>query len=158
MMHNRIICRLAESAQPIRGLIHPAEGNTVNASRLRGHAVEAAAKSIVLRIGMGRKRRQYVLAVVCGHRRVNLNAVAECYAGTDVHFADDTTAFRLTGCVSGAVMPVSFNNELLVIGDHELLDQELLWFNSGRLDHSIALPPVKWQKLANPRMENIAEG
>jgi hypothetical protein len=38
----------------------------------------------------------------------------------------------------------------------ELLAQPRIWFNSGRLDHSVGLSLPHWIALARPRMERIA--
>lgn len=155
-VHERFMRRLALSGVPAISLHHEPEGNTVLASRVRGHALAAAAKSIVARVKLGRKDRLYVIAVVCGHRRVDLAALARCLGGADARFADGAVAQELTGCVSGSVMPLAAAQDLPVVADMELLAQPRIWFNSGRLDHSVGLSLPHWIALARPRMERIA--
>ena len=157
LSHERLMHRLSRSRVLVVALSHAPEGNTVAASVLRGHRIEDAAKSIVVRVGLGKKSRQYVLAVICGHRRVDLARVAESFGGREARFADADTARALTGCVSGCVMPLSSNEALPVIADFELLTRPMLWFNSGRLDHSIGLYPREWLALAAPRIDRITE-
>lgn len=155
--HAYLMRRLGRSRVPVSAIVHPPEGNTVLASALRGHRIEDAAKSIVVRVKLSRKARQYVLAVVCGHRRVDLPRVAQSFGGIDARFADVATALELTGCVSGCVMPLSSNEALPVIADVEVLNRPMLWFNSGRLDHSVGLKTRDWLALAAPRIGVIAE-
>ena len=155
--HFLLMHRLARSHFEIDMLSHQPQGNTVLASDLRGHSLADAIKTIVVRVKITRKKRRYVLAVVCGHRRVNLDKVARCFGGVDARFADPATAFALTGCVSGSVMPLCLHDEVPVIADFEVLERATLWFNSGRLDHSVGLRTADWVALARPRLEAIAE-
>ena len=155
--HVRFMRRLATIGVPAISLFHEPEGNTVLASQMRGHTTNAAAKSIVVRVKLGKKARRYVLAVVCGHRRVDLLAVARCFGGLEARFAERAVAAELTGCVSGSVMPLSFNGDLSVVADFELLEQPRLYFNTGRLDHSVGMSVGHWLALAAPRIEHIAD-
>jgi Ala-tRNA(Pro) deacylase len=155
-VHERFMRRLAAAGVPAISIDHEPEGNTARASRVRGHALAAAAKSIVARVKLGRRDRIYVIAVVCGHRRVDLPALARCLGGADARFADSAVAQELTGCVSGSVMPLAAAQDLPVVADMELLAQPRIWFNSGRLDHSVGLSLPYWIALARPRMERIA--
>jgi len=155
--HIRFMRRIAMVRAPAISLFHKPEGNTVLASRVRGHTTSAAAKSIVVRVKLGKKSRRYVLAVVCGHRRVDLAAVARCFGGLEGRFAERDVAAELTGCVSGSIMPLSFHQDLSVVADVELLGQPCLYFNTGRLDHSVGMSVGLWLALAAPRIEHIAD-
>ncbi|MCA3560010.1 MAG: YbaK/prolyl-tRNA synthetase associated domain-containing protein [Aestuariivirga sp.] len=155
--HRNLMSRLRRTRIPVQTLSHSAEGNTVRASEIRRHRIEDAAKSIVVRVKLGRKDRLYAIAIVCGHQRVDLVRVARCFGGIEARFADQKTTETLTRCVSGCVMPIAQNAELLTVADYGLLDRPLLWFNSGRLDHSVALRPQDWLALAAPYLDHIAE-
>lgn len=136
---------------------HLPEGNTVKASILRGHTLESAAKTIVVRVKITKKKRKYVLAVVQGNQRVDLNAVAFHFGGIEGNFADERTALEMSGCASGSVMPISFRPDVAVIADYSLLSQPEIFFNSGRLDHSVSIAPRHWLSLAMPHLGNINE-
>ncbi len=155
--HRDLMSRLARIRIPVQTLSHVAEGNTVRASEIRRHLLEDAAKSMVVRVKLSRRERLYAIAVVCGHQRVDLGQVARCFGGIEARFADQKTAESLTRCASGCVMPIAQNAELHTIADHSLLERPLLWFNSGRLNHSIALRPQDWLALAAPHIDHIAE-
>ncbi|QMU80471.1 YbaK/prolyl-tRNA synthetase associated domain-containing protein [Streptacidiphilus sp. PB12-B1b] len=139
-----------------RLLEHPPEGRTDTASRLRGHPLHQAAKSLVIRVALGGRTSRYVLAVVQGDRRVDLDAVRDCVGGTRAGMADRATAERLTGCVSGSIIPFSFDPALTLIADRDLLEQEEIYFNAARLDLSVALPVPAYREIAAPLSARVA--
>jgi len=135
---------------------HPPEGRTDVVSELRGHPLEQAAKCIVVRTKVTRKDSAYVLAVVPGHRRVDLDRVREHREARNASFADSPTAERLSRSVSGAIMPFAFDPALELLVDPDLLAQEVIYFNAGSLDRSIALKTTDYVRLAQPVVKRIA--
>lgn len=133
-------------------------GETRRASELRDHPIEHAAKSLVLCICGDDEWDivSYVLAVVCGHRLVDLAAVAELSGGRTAYLAETYVAERLTGCVSGSITPFSFDDGLTIVVDQELLDQPEMIFNAGRLDKSLSIHPNDYLAVAGPRIACIA--
>ncbi|MFF7990398.1 YbaK/EbsC family protein [Kitasatospora xanthocidica] len=156
--YSRLLDLLATTPTAYRTICHEPEGNTALASELRGHPLEQAAKSIVVRAkrtkqdGGGR----YALAVVPGDRRVDLDAVGRALGSSRVGFADRTTAERLSGCVSGSIIPFSFHPDLELLVDHDLLAHSHLYFNAARLDRSIELRTAVYRTLAQPQVLAIA--
>jgi len=135
---------------------HAPEGRTEIVSPIRGNALKEAAKCIVMMVKIGKKVTKYVLGVVHGDRRVDLNAVKKLMSGTYISFASEEIAERLAGSVAGTILPFSFNPELELIVDPALLENETLYFNAARLDLSIALKTSDYVALAKPRLETIA--
>ncbi len=136
---------------------HAPEGRTELASALRGHPLRQAAKCLVIRVGMGKKRRRYVLAVVPGDRRVDLERVRDLYQGSDAAFAVRDVAERLAGSVSGSIMPFAFAAAMDLLVDPDLLRHEEIFFNAARLDRSVALRTEDYLELAVPRIAAVAE-
>ncbi|MEU3723510.1 YbaK/EbsC family protein [Streptomyces sp. NPDC031705] len=153
----RLLGLLADGGADYRLLRHAPEGRTERASLIRGHRLEQAAKCLVIRVALGRKQRRYVIAVVPGHCRVDLEAVRAEYGGTNASFAVRQVAEELTGCVSGSIMPVSFDPSVEVVVDPALLEHEEIWFNAGRLDESVALRTSSYLALVRPRAARISE-
>ena len=56
----------------------------------------------------------------------------------------------------GAVPPFSLNPALAIVVDEDLLANETLFFNAGRLDRSMELDSKDWQAIAKPRIAKIA--
>jgi len=107
-------------------------------------------------VKVGKKVTRYVLAVVPGDMRVDLNAVKALLGGTYISFASTEIAERLAGSVTGTVLPFAFNAELELIVDPRLLENDELYFNAARLDRSLALNTRDYTALAKPRVERIA--
>ncbi|MEU6220855.1 YbaK/EbsC family protein [Streptomyces sp. NPDC047022] len=135
---------------------HPPEGRTDVASRLRRHPLEQAAKSIVVRVATGKRSRRYVLAVVPGDHRVDLDALAQRYGGREASFAAREVAERLAGSISGSITPFAFSPELDLLVDEGLLVHDEIYFNAGRLDLSVALCVADYVALARPTVAPIA--
>ncbi|MEV6835795.1 YbaK/EbsC family protein [Streptomyces sp. NPDC051133] len=141
-----------------RFIAHAPQGRTDLASSLRGHGLRQAAKSIVLRVAYGKRKRRYVLAVVAGDRRVDLAAVADLMGGTEASFAVRDVAEELTGSVSGSIAPFALcSTELEVLVDEELTTLDTIYFNTGRLDMSVELAVSDYLELARPAVAAIAQ-
>src|SRR5450756_2674483 len=97
--YEQLIAFLAQHEVPYRLINHAPEGRTEVVSPMRGNALSQAAKCIVLMVKIGKKVTKYVLAVVPGDARVDLNAVKALMSGTYVAFASPDIAERLAGSV-----------------------------------------------------------
>ena len=135
---------------------HAPEGRTEIVSPLRGHAAEHAAKCMVVMVKIGKKRTTYVLAVVPGTAKVDLDAIKQLLGGTYVSFASSNIAEELAGSVVGTVLPFSFDERLVLIADPDLMRSPKIYFNAARLDRSVELDPQDYVRIACPRMERIA--
>jgi len=155
--YTQLITFLDQHGAQYRLIDHPPEGRTELVSPLRGNALSQAAKCMVVMVKIGKKVTKYVLGVVPGDVRLDLNAVKALMHGTYVSFASSDIAERLAGSVAGTILPFSFNPELELIVDPSLLENEELYFNAARLDRSMALQKTDYVALAKPRLERIAE-
>jgi Ala-tRNA(Pro) deacylase len=111
---------------------------------------------MVVMVKVGRKSTRYVLAVVPGNKRVDFRALKDLLNGTYISFASAEIAEQLTGCVSGTILPISFNPDLELIVDPSVLENDELYFNAARLDRSMVLKARDYADLVRPRVERIA--
>jgi Ala-tRNA(Pro) deacylase len=155
--YTQLVTFLDEHGAQYRLIDHEPEGRTEIISPIRGNALEQAAKCIILMVKIGKKVTKYVLAVVPGNARVDLNAVKALLGGTYISFASQDIAERLAGSVAGTVLPFTFNPELELIVDPSLLENAELYFNAARLDRSMVLKTSDYAALAKPRLEKIAQ-
>lgn len=155
--YDKLIKFLDENQARYRVIEHAPEGRTDIVSPMRGHPVAQAAKCIILMVKIGKKVTKYVLAVVPGDARVDMNAIKTLLGGTYISFANQEIAEQLAGSVAGTVLPFAFNPELNLIVDPVLLDNEEIFFNAARLDRSLALNAKDYARLANARLESIAQ-
>ena len=155
--YDKLVALLDKNGIAYRLIDHEAEGQTERVSALRGHAPAAAAKCIMLIVKIGKKITRFVLAVVPGDRRVDLQRVRALFAGsTYVGFAATDIAERLAGSVAGTVLPFAMHPDVILIADPELQKHPELFFNAARLDRSMALRTPDYLALAKPRLEAIA--
>ncbi|ATL25372.1 YbaK/EbsC family protein [Streptomyces formicae] len=155
--YTKLVGLLDERGATYRVIEHEAEGATEAVSALRGNTLEQAAKCIVVMVKIGKKTKRYVLAVVPGDRRVDLNALKALLGGTYAGFATQELAERLSGSVSGTILPFSFDPELELVVDPALLEHEEIFFNAARLDRSLALRTADYREIAGPRTEAISQ-
>jgi Ala-tRNA(Pro) deacylase len=155
--YTKLIQLLDQHRAQYRLIDHPEEGRTEIVSPMRGHDVSLAAKCMIVMVKIGKKDKQFVLAVIPGDARVNLNAVKALFQGTYVSFASQDIAEKLAESVAGTVLPFSFSKELVLIVDPSLKENELIYFNAARLDRSVELRTSDYLNIAKPRFERIAE-
>ncbi|HEU0003454.1 MAG TPA: YbaK/EbsC family protein [Ktedonobacteraceae bacterium] len=155
--YSQLITLLDQHGAHYRLIDHAPEGRTEIVSPMRGNALSQAAKCIILMVKQGKKVTKYILAVVPGDARVDLNAVKALMHGTYIAFASQDIAERLAGSVAGTVLPFSFNSELELLVDPSLLENDELYFNAARLDRSMVLKTSDYLEIARPRTGRIAQ-
>lgn len=153
---DRLVALLSEVQAKFRVIEHEAEGRSEKISVIRGNRPEQAAKAMVLDVRGGGGGRRNVLAILPGSAKLDFAAVAQVFEARKCGFASPETAQALTGCVMGAVPPFSLNPDLSVVVDEDLLANETLFFNAGRLDRSMELDTKDWIAVAKPRVARIA--
>jgi Ala-tRNA(Pro) deacylase len=151
----RIVALLSEAKAKFRVIEHEAEGRSEKISVIRGNRPEQAAKAMVLDVRGGGGKRA-VLAILPGSAKLDFAAVARLFEARKCGFTSPESAQALTGCVMGAVPPFSLNPDLSVVVDADLLANQTLFFNAGRLDRSMELDTRDWIAVARPRIARIA--
>lgn len=155
-IYEKLIALLDASQAKYDVFDHAMEGQTDRVSEMRGHPVREAAKCIVLIIKQGKKTSKFVLAVVPGDCRVDINAVKKLFNATYTGFAATEVAEKLAGSVAGTVLPFTFKEELGLIVDRQIANSEWMYFNAARLDRSLKLATVDYLAITKPRLESIA--
>jgi Ala-tRNA(Pro) deacylase len=154
--YQHLIALLDANGARYRLIDHPPEGRTEFVSPMRGHDVAQAAKCIIAMIKLGKKVTRFVLAVVPGNARVNLDAIKSLKEATFVGFAPPERAEELAASVVGTVLPFAIDPRLELIADPAIKEHDEIFFNAARLDRSIGLRTEDYIRLANPRFERIA--
>jgi len=153
---DRLVALLTDAKARFRVIEHAAEGRSEAISAIRGNRPDQAAKAMVLDMRGGGGGRRHVLAILPGSRKLDFAAVAALFEARKCGFASPETAQALTGCVMGAVPPFALDAALTLVVDEDLLANETLFFNAGRLDRSMELDSKDWQAIAQPRVARIA--
>lgn len=152
----RLVALLRGAGATFRVIEHQAEGKSEAISAIRGNRPDQAAKAMVLDVRGGGGGRRHVLAILPGNRKLDFAAVAALFEARKCGFASPDTAQVLTGCVMGAVPPFALNPDLAIVVEEDLLANETLFFNAGRLDRSMELGTRDWLAVAKPRIARIA--
>ena len=152
---DQLVTLLTEAKAKFRVIEHEAEGKSEAISLIRGNRPDQAAKAMVLDVRGGGGGKRPVLAILPGSRKLDFAAVATVFDAKKCGFASPETAQALTGCVMGAVPPFSLNPDLAIIVDEDLLANDTLFFNAGRLDRSMELDTKDWLAVAKPRVARI---
>ena len=153
---DRIVAMLGEAKARFRIIEHEAEGRSDKISAIRGNRPDQAAKAMVLDVRGGGGGRRHVLAILPGSRKLDFEAVAGLFEARKCGFASPDTAQALTGCVMGSVPPFALDPALSIVVDEDLLANDTLFFNAGRLDRSMELDTRDWLGVARPRIARIA--
>ncbi len=153
---DRLVALLTEADAAFRVIEHEAEGRSERISAIRGNRPEQAAKAMVLDVRGGGGGKRHVLAILPGSAKLDFAAVAALFGARKCGFAAPDTAQELTGCVMGSVPPFSLNPALSIVVDEDLLNNETLFFNAGRLDRSMELDTKDWIAVARPSVARIA--
>jgi Ala-tRNA(Pro) deacylase len=153
---DQLVALLSEAKAKFRVIEHEAEGRSEAISAIRGNRPDQAAKAMVLDVRGGGGGRRHVLAILPGSRKLDFNAVAALFEARKCGFASPDTAQELTGCVMGSVPPFALNPALSIVVDEDLLTNDTLFFNAGRLDRSMELDTRDWLAVAKPRVAQIA--
>lgn len=153
---DQLVALLSEAKAKFRVIEHAAEGRSEAISVIRGNRPDQAAKAMVLDLRGGGGGRRHVLAILPGSARLDFAAVARFFEARKCGFASPDTAQELTGCAMGSVPPFALNPTLSIVVDEDLLANDTLFFNAGRLDRSMELDTRDWLAVAKPRVARIA--
>lgn len=153
---DRLVALLTAAEAKFRVIEHEAEGKSEAISVIRGNRPEQAAKAMVLDVRGGGGGRRHVLAILPGNRKLDFGAVATLFEARKAGFASPETAQEITGCAMGAVPPFALDPALAIVVEEDLLANDTLFFNAGRLDRSMELDTKDWLAVARPRVARIA--
>ena len=153
---DKLVVLLGDAKAKFRVIEHEAEGKSAEISVIRGNRPDQAAKAMVLDVRGGGGGRRHVLAILPGSRKLDFAAVATLFEARKCGFASPETAQELTGCAMGAVPPFALNPALAFVVEEDLLANDTLFFNAGRLDRSMELDTRDWLAVAKPRVARIA--
>jgi Ala-tRNA(Pro) deacylase len=154
--YQRLIALLDKEGATYRVIEHAPEGRTELVSKIRGNPLNEAAKCIILMLKIGKKITKFILAVVPGDARVDIESIKRKQHASFARFADASAAEELAGSVSGTILPFAFDPRLELMVDPEVAASKTMYFNAGRLDRSLALATEDYLRIAKPEIVKIA--
>ena len=146
------LCSLFETeGARFRVMHHQAGGkSSQSVAEIRGTELGQGAKALCCTV-KGNGVKKHVLAVLPADRQADLSRLAASIGGRRASLASPEEVTEFTGCVFGAVPPVSFHPELELLADRSLFKRyEEIAFNAGRLDASIIINTEDYRRIAHP--------
>lgn len=128
---------------------HEAVRTSEEASHVRKEfSLEQGAKALILNVAMSNTTKQFIMAVLPAHKRLDGKKLCEHIRGKKVRFATQDEASILTNGVEfGGVPPFGNLFQLPVYVDPTLFDNETIIFNCGDRSASIAMQSADYARL-----------
>ncbi|MBI4896216.1 MAG: hypothetical protein HY832_01575 [Candidatus Aenigmarchaeota archaeon] len=125
--------------------VHEPVTTSEHAARVRGTTIESGAKAIVVKTDTS-----FVMLVLSANKKLDSKKTKELLKSKTLRFATSQELMTITHCEPGAVPPFGMLFGLAVYADTSLLDQEVINFNAGRTDTSIAMKREDYVNLVHP--------
>ena len=107
------------------------------AARATGYPLEVTVKTLVVEVD----RKNYCLALLPGHRELNLKKLASSLKGKRTAMVDIKTAQRLTGYLVGGISPFGMQQRLGTIMESGILNCEEILINAGQRGVMLKMAP-----------------
>ena len=137
---------------PFRVLRHPPVQTSREAAAIRGTALEAGAKALVIRAD-----DRPVHLVLPADRRVDNARLRTLLDARRVRFVTPDELLALTGCLPGAVPPFGNLFGLEVLVDEELTRVDEIAFNAGSRAVSLTMRCADFVRLAGAARRSFAQ-
>ena len=130
---------------------HPETLTSKQAAEYRKVPLKIGAKAILLK-----EKKGFVVAVLPADRKLDSKKVKTLLQSKKLRFSTEEELEELTGCTKGCLPPFGRFFDLPIIVDKKLFDEEEMAFNAGSLTDSIKMKTADYDKLINPRKEDIS--
>ncbi|HEY4347742.1 MAG TPA: YbaK/EbsC family protein [Gaiellaceae bacterium] len=121
------------------------------AARAIGCRLEQIVKSIVVVVD-----GEFVLVLVPGHRRADLESVAAALEGEEIRVARADEVLAATGFEPGAVAPFPSGAIRTVLLERTILQHSRVWIGAGTPSHMAELSPHELQRLSGAATADVA--
>jgi Cys-tRNA(Pro)/Cys-tRNA(Cys) deacylase len=107
------------------------------AAKAVGFPLEATVKTLVVDLGPA----GHVLALVPGHRQLDLKKLARACGVKRASMADTAAAERLTGYLVGGISPFAIRQRIAAVMEERLLAVETVLINAGKRGTMLEMVP-----------------
>ena len=149
----RLTTLFTEGGARFRVVHHPQAGqSSQSVAEIRGTELGQGAKALCCTV-KGNGVKKHVLGVLPADMQADLSKLAAAaVGGRRASLASPEEVMELTGCIFGAVPPVSFHPDLELICDPTLFTRyDELAFNAGGRDVSIIISTEDFKRIVNPK-------
>lgn len=107
------------------------------AAKATGYPLDQTVKTLVVELD----RKKYALALLPGHRELNLKKLATIVDGKRAAMVDIKTAERLTGYLVGGISPFATRQPLLTVMEERILEKSKVLINAGQRGVMLKMSP-----------------
>lgn len=128
------------------------------ASKVRnGYTIDQGAKALIIRVKISNANKKFVMLVLPGISRFDVDKVKLLFEAKDIRFATEPEVAELTGGVQpGGVPPFGNLFSLEVIADPQLFENEKIIFNAGDKSFSVGMYSKDYKELVEPQVISIS--
>lgn len=152
----RLVNLLDRHQARYRVILHPAEGQSARVAEIRGTEPGQGAKAMLC--SLKGTSDVYGLVILSGDQKLDMKKVGAALGGKKAQLVPAELARELTGCVIGAIPPLSFDPRIALIVDPPLIERYTeIAFNAGRLDASMVLDTQDYLRIARPLLLSVTQ-
>ncbi len=123
------------------------------AARATGYPLERTIKTLVVELD----RKSYCLALLPGHRELDLKKLASSLGIKRTAMVDIKTAERLTGYLVGGISPFGTQQQLGTVMENSILSNGEVLINAGQRGMMLKMAPGDIVKALGCRVTSIAK-
>lgn len=153
-MSTRAIAYLKKKRIPYKVVKYEhAEKGAEFAARATGYALERTVKTLVVEL----ERRRYCLALLPGHRELDLKKLAALCGVKRTAMVDIQTAERLTGYLVGGISPFGTRQRLETFMEESILADEAVLINGGQRGVMLKMAPGDIAAALGCKVQSLAK-
>jgi Ala-tRNA(Pro) deacylase len=137
---------------PYREIRHVSAAATEEYHQALGCRYEQQAKCLFLKVKQGGGAFFYVICAIHAQKRADLKRLTELLGAKEVKMGTADALFEVTGCHFGELPPAASMFGLPLLMDGDLLKEDEIYLNAGRLDVSFVINPADLQRLEQPTL------
>ena len=152
-MSTRAIAYLKRNKVPFELVKYEhAEKGAAYAAKATGYPLEQTVKTLVVELN----HNTYCLALLPGHRELNLKKLAASTGVKRCAMVEVETAERLTGYLVGGISPFATQQKLQTIMDEGILSHTWILINAGQRGAMLKMTPADIVAALNVKIAPIA--
>lgn len=148
---DRLVKYLDDSKIPFESIEHPSAASAGDYQRIVGTRLEQQAKALFIRYKKPGVKGFAIIAVAA-QKQADLELIRKLLHANEIRLGSAEQLKEATGCNYGELPPFGKLFSLPLFFDRELLTEEKIFFNAGKLTASITLNPHHLVKIEEPIM------
>ncbi|MBC7871320.1 MAG: hypothetical protein H7Y09_10825 [Chitinophagaceae bacterium] len=138
-----------ENGVAYREIEHAPGARTEDYHQALGCRYEQQAKCLFLKVNASGST-SFAICAIPAQKKVNMKAIKRLLSAKDVRFASREELITVTGCDIGELAPVGKLFGVTMLMEADLLHEDEIYLNAGRVDVSFVTDPRALQRVEEP--------